>query len=108
MQVHCNEGVANHIDPESCAGGREAGREALTGEHAGRPLSRENSDLSGADAVPFAEGNTEGCDNASTRSTRRGQRPWHACDTLCTRTGRPRDWPGRLIATGPHRKGEEP
>lgn len=23
MQVHCNEGVAIHIDPESCAVGRE-------------------------------------------------------------------------------------
>jgi predicted NUDIX family NTP pyrophosphohydrolase len=27
VQVHCDEGVAIHIDPESCAGGREAARE---------------------------------------------------------------------------------
>jgi hypothetical protein len=30
VQVHHNEGVAIHIGPESCAGGREAVREALT------------------------------------------------------------------------------
>jgi hypothetical protein len=28
-----------HIGPQSCAGGREAVREALTGEHAGQPLT---------------------------------------------------------------------
>ena len=36
MQVHRNEGVAIHIGPESCAGGREAVREALTGERVGQ------------------------------------------------------------------------
>src|ERR1051326_9624800 len=34
-----DEGVANHIGPESCAGGREAAREALTGVRVGQPLS---------------------------------------------------------------------
>jgi hypothetical protein len=37
-------GVAIHIGPESCAGGREAVREALRGERPGQPLSREDSD----------------------------------------------------------------
>ena len=32
VRVHYDEGVAIHIGPESCAGGREAVREALTGE----------------------------------------------------------------------------
>jgi len=36
------EGVAIHDDPESCAVGRKAGREALTGACAGAVLSREN------------------------------------------------------------------
>src|SRR5215471_457763 len=40
VRVHYDEGVAIHIGPESCAGGREAEREALTGECAGQPLSR--------------------------------------------------------------------
>ena len=37
VQVPYDEGVANHIGPESCAGGREAAREALTGGHVGQP-----------------------------------------------------------------------
>jgi hypothetical protein len=42
VQVHCDEGVASHIGPESCAGSREGAGEALTGERAGQPLSRES------------------------------------------------------------------
>ena len=41
MQVHHDEGVANRIDPESCASTREGIGEALTGERIGQPLSRE-------------------------------------------------------------------
>ena len=40
MQVHHDEGVANRIDPESCADAREGIGEALTGERIGQPLSR--------------------------------------------------------------------
>ena len=31
----------------------------------------------GADVVPVTEGNTDGCDNASTQTARRGLRHWH-------------------------------
>ena len=55
MQVHCDEDVANHIGPESCAGIREDVGEALTGERAGQPLSRERFDRD-TDAVPLVEG----------------------------------------------------
>ena len=41
MKVPYDEGVANHIGPESCAGGREVVREALTGVRVGQPLSDE-------------------------------------------------------------------
>jgi len=41
VQVPCDEGVANRIGPESCAGAREGFGEALTGECIGQPLSRE-------------------------------------------------------------------
>ena len=41
MQQPCKKGVANHLGPESCADGREAVGEALTGGHAGQPLSSE-------------------------------------------------------------------
>ncbi len=39
------KGVANHSGPESCGGAREGVAEALTGERAGRVLSREIYDL---------------------------------------------------------------
>jgi hypothetical protein len=45
VEVHHDEGVANRIDPESCAAAREGNSEALTGERAGQPLSREGQAL---------------------------------------------------------------
>ena len=41
MQEPHKKGLANHLDPESCAGDREVAGEALTGAHAGQPLSSE-------------------------------------------------------------------
>ena len=41
MQVRCTEGLANHSGPESFTGIREGVSEALTGERAGQPWSRE-------------------------------------------------------------------
>ena len=41
MQVHYDEGIANHIGPKPCAVGREAGGEASAGVRIGQPLSRE-------------------------------------------------------------------
>ena len=38
MKVSCDKGVASHVGPESCGGGRETVVEALTGESAGRVL----------------------------------------------------------------------
>jgi hypothetical protein len=87
VKVRHDEGVAIHIGPESCAGSREAVREALTGEHAGQVWSRERMHISGADAVPDAEGNTNGDAIASSRSTRRGRRPWHAWTFLAREPG---------------------
>ncbi len=55
VQVHHDEGVANRIDPESCAAAREGISEALTGECIGQPLSRESGPISGADVVPLTE-----------------------------------------------------
>jgi RNA-directed DNA polymerase len=50
MRVPYGEGVATHTDPESCVVTRKGVGEALTGESAGRVLSREKADQ-GADAV---------------------------------------------------------
>jgi hypothetical protein len=71
VQVRHDEGVANRIDPESCADAREGIGEALTGEHIGQPLSRECTLILGADVVPVTEGNTDGRDNASAQTARR-------------------------------------
>src|SRR5476651_2388835 len=77
VQVHHDEGVANRIDPESCADTREGIGEALTGERIGQPLSRESTLILGADVVPVTEGNTDGRDNAGAQTARRGLRHWH-------------------------------
>jgi hypothetical protein len=77
VQVHCDEGTANHIGPEPCAGAREDVGEASVGERIGQPLSLENILHLGADAVDKAESNTCGRAIASARTTRRGRRHWH-------------------------------
>jgi hypothetical protein len=52
MQVSYGEGLATHAGPESCAWAHKGQGEALTGERAGRVLSREiHEPLQGADAV---------------------------------------------------------
>ena len=87
MQVHRNEGVAIHIGPESCAGGREAVREALTGERIGQPLNRENDASRVPTFILCAEGNMSRRDSARAGSTRRGLRPWHARTLLARKPG---------------------
>jgi hypothetical protein len=41
MKESYAKGLANHSGPESCGGARKSSAEALTGERAGRVLSRE-------------------------------------------------------------------
>ncbi len=87
MQVHYDEGVANHIGPEPCVDAREGTGEASAGDCIGQPLSRESGFIPGADAVLEAEGNTNGRVNASARTTRRGRRPWHVQTLLAREPG---------------------
>ena len=107
MQVHYDEGVAVHVGPEPCAVTREGGGEASVGERIGQPSSRDSNLIPGADAVARAEGNTDGRATASTRTTRRGLRPWHV-RTLLAREPGDLAFDQRLSGAGPHRKGEEP
>src|SRR6266851_2929444 len=51
MKESYESGSATHIGPESCGAAREGGVEALTGECAGRALSRVSQLLRGADAL---------------------------------------------------------
>jgi RNA-directed DNA polymerase len=54
MKESYGKDPASHPDPESCVGGREDAGEALTGAHAGQPLSSEIT-LTGVPA-PYGEG----------------------------------------------------
>ena len=108
MQVHHDEGVANRIDPESCADTREGIGEALTGECIGQPLSRESTLIPGADVVLLTEGNTDGRDIASAQMARRGRRPWHVRTLLEREPGDLVIGQGSRPASGPHREGEKP
>jgi RNA-directed DNA polymerase len=73
MKVRYGKGVATHPGPESCGGAREGVAEALTGEAAGQPLSREIGIAGAPTLLSYAEGNTTGGANrespaGSTRS----------------------------------------
>ena len=65
VQVHHDEGVANHIGPEPCGRAREGTTEASVGEPVGQPLSRERAIVPGADVVTVTEGHTSGDVSAS-------------------------------------------
>jgi hypothetical protein len=91
VQVLHGEGVAIRTGPESCAGRREATREALTGERIGQPLSGEIPIIRSADALGHAI--------ASARSTPRRLRPWHV------RTSSAREPGGLRIALGRRARG---
>jgi len=60
MKVRYRKGVANHPGPESCGGAREGVVEALTGEGAGQPLSREIRQSGAPTLLSGAEGHTGG------------------------------------------------
>ena len=77
MKVRCDEGVAIHVGPEPCVCVREDAGEASAGEGTGQPLSRENWNFLGADAIGNTEGKTFGRAIASALMTRRGRRTWH-------------------------------
>ena len=93
MQESYREGVANHPDPESCGGRREAPAEALTGAHAGRLVSREITQTRVPTPLPGAEGHIAERGSASSRRTRRGRRTLACVETPCAIGGRSRGCP---------------
>ncbi len=62
MKESYGKDLASHPDPESCVGGREDAGEALTGAHAGQPLSSEIT-LTGV-PTPYGEGEGNMADGA--------------------------------------------
>src|SRR5207253_1907871 len=74
MKVRHRKGVANHPDPESCGGVREGATEALTGESAGQPLSREIRQSGAPTLLSEAEGHTgEGASRESSAGPTRSK-----------------------------------
>ena len=108
MRVPYDEGVANRIGPEPCAGAREGTGEASVGECIGQPLSRERLFVPGADTIALLEGNTYGRDSASARMARRGRRTWHVQTLLVSGNRESSRSTARSKAAGPRREGEEP
>src|ERR1700716_2733067 len=61
------KGLANHDGPESCVEWRDSLGEALTGESAGRVLSRERYRTRDADAVRTSGRQQQSCRNGEAR-----------------------------------------
>jgi RNA-directed DNA polymerase len=95
MKESHREGVASHPVPESCVASRKAGREALTGAHAGGTSSCEISGFGVPTSSTETEGHTDGSANASFQRTPRSQRTQACMETPCARTGRPQQRPSR-------------
>ena len=67
--------MANHSDPESCVTHREVCGEALTGETAGQPLSREIKKIRMPTVLRSRKATRSMASIASHVSILRGQRP---------------------------------
>ena len=89
MKVHYDEGVANRIDPESCAVAREGIGEALTGDRTGQPLSLENYVPLGRRRVTHRGRQHGQARDREAWTVRRGQRPWHVRKLLVREPGDP-------------------
>jgi hypothetical protein len=107
VKVRHDEGVANRIGPEPCAGTCEGAGEASAGECIGQLSSRERG-VSGADTVTCVEGNTYGRAIASAHMPRRGRRTWHMQTLLVSGNRESSRSTARSKAAGPHWEGEEP
>jgi hypothetical protein len=87
VQVHYDEGLANHIGPESCVGIREDVGEASAGECAGQPLSHDRTFYPGC-----RRGSVRGRQYGGTRERERSNDPaWsetlEGTDAPCAGTG---------------------
>ena len=91
MEVSHGEGLASHIGPESCVCDCKVIGEALTGENAGRVLSRERMYCSGVQTASICtEGNMKHIVIARGGSAPRGRRPRARMETSHAGTGRSR------------------
>jgi hypothetical protein len=105
MKFRYRKGIANHPDPESCGGAREGVIEALTGESAGQPLSREIKQSGTPTLLSEAEGHT---DEGATREPSEG--PTRSKTLSMRRSSLYRNWeissvPGATVLLAARRAG---
>ena len=106
MQVHHDEGVANRIDPESCANTREGIGEALTGERIGQPSSRESLIFPDADVVEITEGNMGSAITRAPAQSGVVEDPEHVWKLFAREPGG-LEFGRRVDTVGPRREDEE-
>lgn len=97
------EGLATRGGPESCAGGRKAAGEALTGAQAGRVLSRENPCTFGVPTVwTYRKATPFGSRTREPNGPHAVVDLVHVCETPRTGTGRSQ---GCLVEEGRRGRG---
>jgi hypothetical protein len=96
MKVPYDEGVANHIGPESCVYNRKVADEALTGESTGQVLSRVSSNFEVSTMSNQLEDNTGHTDIARHVLASRGIRPCARTEASRTGTGRSHACPRQM------------
>ena len=87
MQVHYDEGVANHIGLEPCVVAREGRGEASAEESIGQPLSLENYILPERRRVTHRGRQYGQARDREAWTVRRGRRPWHVQTVLAREPG---------------------
>ena len=97
MEELYTEGLATRGDPEPCVDVPRGRGEASVGARVGRAIEPRNQRVRGADTVQDVEGHTGGSGTASCCWTPRGQGTRACTEPPCTRTGRSRPSPVRLI-----------
>jgi hypothetical protein len=108
VKVRDDEGVANRIGPEPCAGACEGTGEASVGECIGQPLSRGRT--SSRAPTPFTWRKATRMGTTARVSIRPGvvEDPGMCRRSLSLGTGRARVSTARSLAAGPRQEGEEP
>src|SRR5215469_1718654 len=83
MKESPRKGIANHLEPESCEGDREAALEALTGAYAGRDIELRNRQSGGRRSCPVRKA-TRRCASKASASLPGGVVDAQACiETPC-------------------------
>lgn len=103
MKESHDEGLATHVDPESCGLPREGLAEALTGAHAGRVWSRESTKSGVPTAFTGSEGNTLHADICEVcRGSARSKTPCMHGNSSCgnRESSGPAMRDGRMARTG--------